>query len=83
LDSEFNIQRWMFAPVWQTVSTVTILPVVRHLRFATQTRIVPQRSSESVTRVEPVLTPGGAEDDELSSVVDAGAASVSDASISS
>jgi hypothetical protein len=52
--------------------TVPDFPIVRPLRIAPSARVVSQRSSETVTHVEPVLTPVGDDDDLPTSVVDAG-----------
>ena len=64
---------------WVSDPDVTDFPVIDTLQLAPPARVVSHRSTETVTHVEPVLTPAGADDDLPASVVDARAASVSDA----
>ena len=64
---------------WVSDPDVTVFPVIHTLQLAPPARVVSHRSTETVTHVEPVLTPAGVDDDLPTSVVDARAASVSDA----
>jgi hypothetical protein len=64
---------------WEFDPDVTVLPVIHTLQLAPSAWVVSHRSTETVTHFEPVLTLAGVDDDLPTSVVDARAASVSDA----